>query len=468
MNTALEAAYRVNPALWMEDVLAITPRPWQQTFLRTPRGASILVLTARQVGKTTVAACAMAHTAIFVPGSLSVVACPAQRQSAEPIRKVKEMVLKAGATLLTDNKYGIELANGSRVLALPSSEESIRGLTVDGWIVADEAAFLTDEVIAALRPMRAQRPEARIVMLSTANTRTDPFWSAWEAGDESCMRIQVTVDVDPTLYSQAYLDQERRALGEDRYKREFLGIPAGGQASPFTWEQFDRAATPVHPAIWKGFRPTIIAHDVGHTKDRSTAVVGGKNIYAPGLSLLKEFHELPQGLYGSDRAEALARIDRLYDYKSLIFVDLSFDPTYAEVLVERLGPERVIGLKITSSGDGMSFEPRRVKNSAIRVYPVGRSYLFDLLHRELHDNKVRILDGPTSRRAYEQLTMLEMDYRQNGTIYGCPSGRHDDLAISCAILVWAAQHPDLEYWARVLEPRVSARKRAAPSARAWT
>ena len=70
------------------------------------------------------------------------------------------MVLKAGATLTTDNKYGVELANGSRVLALPSSEESIRGLTVDGWIVADEA-FLTDEVIAALRPMRAQRPEAR-------------------------------------------------------------------------------------------------------------------------------------------------------------------------------------------------------------------------------------------------------------------------------------------------------------------
>jgi len=469
MNIHREVAYRLNPALWMRHVLSIPPRAWQEQFLSVPRGRDVLVLTARQVGKTTVAAAAMAHTALFKPGSLSVVACPAQRQSAELLRKVRDFVLKAGAKLISDNVYGLELANGSRVLALPGSEESIRGLTVDGWIVVDEAAYVLDEMIAALRPMRAQRPEARFVMLSTANTRTDPFWSAWETGGESWMRIQVTIDVDPTLYNQSYLDQERRALGEDRYKREFLGIPAGGPVSPFIWEQFERATqAPVHSATWKGFRPTIIAHDVGHTKDRSTAVVGGKNIYAPGLSLLKEFHELPQGLYGSDRAEALARIDRLYDYKSLIFVDLSFDPTYAEVLVERLGPERVIGLKITSSGDGMNFEVRRVKNSAIRVYPVGRSYLFDLLHRELHDNKVRVLDGPTSRRAYEQLTMLEMDYRQNGTIYGCPSGRHDDLAISCAILVWAAQHPDLEYWARVLEPRVSARKRAAPSARAWT
>ena len=99
------------------------------------------------------------------------------------------MVLKAGATLTTDNKYGIELTNGSRVLALPSTDDSIRGLTVDGWIVADEAAYLTDQMIAALRPMRAQRPEARIVMLSTANTRTDPFWSAWESGGNSWTKI---------------------------------------------------------------------------------------------------------------------------------------------------------------------------------------------------------------------------------------------------------------------------------------
>ena len=228
MNIHREVAYRLNPALWMRHVLSIPPRAWQEQFLSVPRGRDVLVLTARQVGKTTVAAAAMAHTALFKSGSLSVVACPAQRQSAELLRKVRDFVLKAGAKLISDNVYGLELANGSRVLALPGSEESIRGLTVDGWIVVDEAAYVLDEMIAALRPMRAQRPEARFVMLSTANTRTDPFWSAWETGGESWMRIQVTVDVDPTLYNQSYLDQERRALGEDRYKREFLGIPAGG------------------------------------------------------------------------------------------------------------------------------------------------------------------------------------------------------------------------------------------------
>jgi hypothetical protein len=105
----------------------------------------------------------MAHTALFRPGSLSVVACPAQRQSAELLRKVRDMVTRAGAELISDNVYGLELANGSRVLALPGTEESIRGLTVDGWIVVDEAAFVSDDMIAALRPMRAQKPEAPAV-----------------------------------------------------------------------------------------------------------------------------------------------------------------------------------------------------------------------------------------------------------------------------------------------------------------
>ena len=216
MKTEHEIAYRLDPTLWAKDVLGISPRIWQEQFLRVPRGQDVLVLTARQIGKTTATAIAIAHTAIFKPGSVSVVACPAQRQSAELLRKVREMVLKGGAKLTSDNVYGIELANGSRGLALPGSEESIRGLTVDGWIVVDEAAYVQDDnMIAALRPMRAQRPEARFVMLSTANSRTDPFWSAWKTGGESWVRIRVTVDVDQTLYTQDNLDRERKELGED-------------------------------------------------------------------------------------------------------------------------------------------------------------------------------------------------------------------------------------------------------------
>ncbi len=120
---------------------------------------------------------------------------------------------------------------------------SIRGLTVDGWIVADEAARLPNNLIAALRPMRARRPQARFAMLSTAWSRTDPFWTAWASDEQSWIRLNATADT--TLFSAEFLEQERRALGEDVFKREYLGIPLGGQASPFSWELYERA-TQIH------------------------------------------------------------------------------------------------------------------------------------------------------------------------------------------------------------------------------
>jgi hypothetical protein len=138
----------------MRDVLKMEPAPWEETFLRGPRGASVLALTMRQSARPPRRP-AIAHTMVFRPSSLSVIACPAQRQSAEAIRRVKEALVMAGAALTSDNVYGLELKNGSRALALPGIDDSIRGMTVDGWIVADEAARLSHDMIAALRPMRA-------------------------------------------------------------------------------------------------------------------------------------------------------------------------------------------------------------------------------------------------------------------------------------------------------------------------
>src|SRR5215831_21291178 len=218
MTKLREAAYRIDPALWVREVLAVEPEKWQEDFLRAPRGASILALTARQRGKTSTAAWGMAHAALFSPGSLCVVACPAQRQSAEAVRLVREAVIKAGGELEADNVYGLELTNGSRVLALPGSDDSIRGMTVDAWIVADEAARLSPDLIAALRPMRARRPHTRFAMLSTAWSHTDPFWTAWAGEDPSFIRLQATADmVEGGTYDPVFLRQELLALTSRRH-----------------------------------------------------------------------------------------------------------------------------------------------------------------------------------------------------------------------------------------------------------
>jgi hypothetical protein len=199
------------------------------------------------------------------------------------------------------------------------------------------------------------------------------------------------------------------------------------------------------PNTWPRFNPLIIAHDVGRSRDRSTAVIGGNSPVQPRLLGIKELVELPQGLYGSPRASALATIDRQYNCNAVIVADLSNDPTYAEALLETFGA-RVVGLQITRAGEGMNPERRPVKNSSMLIYTIGRSYLLELFHAELQADQVRFVDGPMSRRAYEQLNGLETEMRESGIVYSCPPGQHDDLGISCAMLAWAARHPHLSAW----------------------
>ncbi len=259
MSKLRDIAYRLDPAIWVGSVLKLSPAGWQESFLRAPQGASILVLSARQVGKTTTASWAIAHSMLFTPGSLSVIACPAQRQSAAAVRRVREVLITAGAELKSDNVYGLELKNGARVLALPGTDDSIRGLTVDSWIVADEAARLPNDLIAALRPMRARRPQARFAMLSTAWSRTDPFWTAWADDDPTWIRLKATADTTP--FDADFLEHERRALGEQAFQREYLGIPTGAHTSPFSWELYERA-TQVHPPLvppGPAFGPSVAA-----------------------------------------------------------------------------------------------------------------------------------------------------------------------------------------------------------------
>ncbi|WFU61401.1 hypothetical protein [Bradyrhizobium brasilense] len=108
---------------------------------------------------------------------------------------------------------------------------------------------------------------------------------------------------------------------------------------------------PYDVTAWGSFHPLLLAHDVGRTRDRSTAVIGGNSPGGEGLIGLREAVELPQQLYGSGRANALAEVDRRWGHNALVIADLSNNASYAEVLQQTFGP-RVIGLQISRSGNG--------------------------------------------------------------------------------------------------------------------
>src|SRR4051794_16387196 len=69
--------------------------------------------------------------------------CPSQRQSAELVRRVRDAVNRLGTLGVSgESALALGFTNGSRVIALPGSESTIRGYTA-GMVILDEAARLT-------------------------------------------------------------------------------------------------------------------------------------------------------------------------------------------------------------------------------------------------------------------------------------------------------------------------------------
>jgi hypothetical protein len=185
-----------------------------------------------------------------------------------------------------------------------------------------------------------------------------------------------------------------------------------------------------------------------------------------GELVVKELTELPQGCFGHQLAGALMDVDARYYHNAVIVPDLSNHASYAEVLCEAFG-KRVVGVQIGAAGDGTTIETRILKNGFVRVYRLGRTFLLDGLLQKFRANQIRLIDGPMARRAYEQLNALEFERTEDRVRYICAPGQHDDLAMSLAMLAWAADHPDfMKLWVRPIEDRYRPRPRR-PQGNPW-
>ncbi len=78
---------------------------WQREFL-TSDSLRVLLNCSRQSGKSTMAAVAALHTALYHPGALVLCLAPSERQSKELFAKVSDLYKRAGGVpaLASDRK----------------------------------------------------------------------------------------------------------------------------------------------------------------------------------------------------------------------------------------------------------------------------------------------------------------------------------------------------------------------------
>lgn len=197
---------------------------WQKDVLEY-RG-NITIRSGRQVGKSEVISEKAARFALENEGTVTMIIAASQRQSALLFEKTRSQLKKKGEKFKEPPTLTkLILENGSKVYCLPAGRTGyfIRGFTID-LLIADEAAYIPEEVWKAVIPMIAVSRQTRgfgwIITISTPfgkggyfyHTFGDPDFRAFHISSESCKRIP-----------KDFLAKERQRLTKQEYAQEYLG-----------------------------------------------------------------------------------------------------------------------------------------------------------------------------------------------------------------------------------------------------
>ena len=210
---------------------------WQEEVLSYD--GNIALRAGRQVGKSTVIAMKAGELAINNPKTSIMIISATERQAYLLFQKVLMYLddnyrtyIRKGKSrqgqVMRPTKTNINLNNGSIIRCLPTGLDGlgIRGYTID-WLIADEAAFIPEDVWPAVTPMMSTTG-GKIILLSTPFGRLGYFYDRFIDSDFKKWHINAE-DVaekreEPQKsYLQHFHEKERGRMTKLQYAQEYLG-----------------------------------------------------------------------------------------------------------------------------------------------------------------------------------------------------------------------------------------------------
>ncbi len=220
LDMAVDLRCALDPVAFAVERLNFIPDAWQTKVLRSS-GQNILLNCSRQAGKSTTTSIIALHTAFYKPEALTLLVSPSIRQSRELFAKVCVFLkmLEPRPILEEDNRLSFTLGNGSRVVSLPGTAETVRGFSAPRLVIEDEAAFVEDGLYGAVRPMLAVSG-GKLILMSTPHGKRGHYHEAWKDGGPEWLKIEVTA-LDCPRISEEFLENERQAIGDLWFRQEY-------------------------------------------------------------------------------------------------------------------------------------------------------------------------------------------------------------------------------------------------------
>lgn len=204
---------------------------WQQDVYDSMNGAYrsgniFVVKSRRQCGKSCLAALLLIEYALKYK-CISVVVEPTQAQSRRLYKQIVDMMTKTGLVKSANSQLlTIEFTTGSEILFKSAEQkDALRGFTVSGILVIDEAAFIPDEIFEILYPT-CDANNAPILVISTPLFCSGEFYELYIRGINGDSRV-ISFDwskYDTSKYlSKEKLEYYRNTISPLKFKSEYLG-----------------------------------------------------------------------------------------------------------------------------------------------------------------------------------------------------------------------------------------------------
>ena len=206
--------------------------PWQQAvtdFICNAKGTGKVCVTKapRQRGKSYMCEGILLHYAINQAHSISAMISPTLAQSRKVFKEIVNGIFSSGIIAKkNETLLEIELINGSTIF-FKSSEmgDGLRGFHIDGILILDEAAYLTDDVLELVLPWR-QVSNAPMLLVSTPKIRSGAFYSYWVQGleDGDMVKSIDWCEWDTScMITEDMIKQYKKVMTKNQFRSEILG-----------------------------------------------------------------------------------------------------------------------------------------------------------------------------------------------------------------------------------------------------
>jgi phage FluMu gp28-like protein len=207
------------PIDFAEEVLGMKPFPYQARLLEDA-SKRIVACMGRQVGKTTTIAMKAIYIAYTTPKVTVLITSPSLRQSMIMFDRIAAFVYSTPlirSKMLRATRTLIHFKNGSRIIALPCSENLLRGFTAN-ICICDEASFMPERVITQVIFPMLSTTDGHAIFLSTPWCKDHFFYRAFVNPAYSVHRVKSN---ECPLIKPEFLEEMRQNMTHEAYLMEY-------------------------------------------------------------------------------------------------------------------------------------------------------------------------------------------------------------------------------------------------------